>query len=150
MRTSLSALLILMVFAGMTFNGCGRGSGVSSKVTAFSVGGTVTGLNGTVVLVLNGFEQEQITSNGAYSFTATIADGAAYEVTVLDHPTSQTISLTNASGTISGGDVSNIDVAFADMSWVHPSDLSDDISPDGGSANNPRVAMGDNGDAVVV
>ena len=151
MKISLSALVLLMVIAGSTFTGCGRG-GAGRQLTAdsFTVGGTVAGLNGTVVLVLNGSEQLQITSSGSYSFTTTLADGAAYVVTVFSHPTSQTIALSNASGTISGDDVSNIDVALADMSWVHPSSLSDNISPDGGSANNPRIAMGDNGDAVVV
>lgn len=149
MRTSLSALLVLLVFAGSTFTGCGRGSGVVARLTTFTVGGTVTGLNGTVVLELNGSEQLQITSSGAYSFTTTLADEAPYEVTVLDHPTSQTIGLTNESGAISGGDVSNNDVAFADMDWTHPADLSDSISPDGTDAQYAQINLSDHGNATV-
>ena len=34
--------------------------------------------------------------------------------------------------------------------WTHPSDLNDNISPDGQSAYSPKVAMGRSGDAVVV
>ena len=33
--------------------------------------------------------------------------------------------------------------------WIHPSDLNDNISPDGENANYPQVAMDDNGNAVI-
>ncbi|HPB30974.1 MAG TPA: hypothetical protein PLB62_05925 [Candidatus Sumerlaeota bacterium] len=34
--------------------------------------------------------------------------------------------------------------------WTHPVGLSDNISPDGQSAQNPKVAMDDNGNAIIV
>ena len=34
--------------------------------------------------------------------------------------------------------------------WEHPSSLTDKISPDGGEAGRPHVAMADNGEAVIV
>lgn len=34
--------------------------------------------------------------------------------------------------------------------WAMPTDLSDNISPDGTLANNPRVALNSNGDAIIV
>jgi hypothetical protein len=33
--------------------------------------------------------------------------------------------------------------------WTHPSGLSDNISPDGQGANEPQVAMDDNGNAII-
>jgi len=33
--------------------------------------------------------------------------------------------------------------------WLYPSDLSDNISPDGDDANYPQVAMDDNGNAII-
>ena len=35
-------------------------------------------------------------------------------------------------------------------SWTHPSNLSDNISPDGADANVPTVAMDNNGNAIIV
>jgi hypothetical protein len=34
--------------------------------------------------------------------------------------------------------------------WTHPSSLSDNISPDGQTASNPRVAMDNSGNAIIV
>lgn len=39
---------------------------------------------------------------------------------------------------------------YRDDVWIHPADLTDNISPDGGSADNPQVAMDDIGNAIVV
>jgi len=35
-------------------------------------------------------------------------------------------------------------------SWTHPSNLTDNISPDGQSTYNPQVAMDDNGNAIII
>jgi len=34
--------------------------------------------------------------------------------------------------------------------WTHPAGLTDNISPDGQQTNSPQVAMGDNGNAIIV
>jgi len=39
---------------------------------------------------------------------------------------------------------------YRNGSWVHPSDLSDNISPDGSSASLAQVAMDNNGNAIVL
>ena len=39
---------------------------------------------------------------------------------------------------------------YRDGSWIDPSSLSDNISPDGKSASNSQVAMNGNGDAIIV
>ena len=35
------------------------------------------------------------------------------------------------------------------ITWTYPSDLSDNINPDGVYGRNPRVAMDDNGNAII-
>jgi hypothetical protein len=39
---------------------------------------------------------------------------------------------------------------YRNGSWTHPSDILDNISPDGGAAQYPQVAMNDNGNALIV
>ncbi len=60
------------------------------------------------------------------------------------------ILLLSASSLIScseGGNEGNYSVHTG--SWTHPSGLTDYISPGGESANNPQVAMGNSGNAVI-
>src|SRR5687767_6294038 len=82
----------------------------------FSVGGTVTGLAGSgLVLQNNGAGDLSITGNGAFIFSGTLANGAAYNVTVLSQPSSppRTCTVANGSGSIAGGHVTNIAVTCA-------------------------------------
>src|SRR5205823_3686887 len=52
----------------------------------FTVGGTIAGLNGTVVLQDNGASDLVITSNGTFAFATTLAPAASYAVTILTQP----------------------------------------------------------------
>ena len=79
----------------------------------FTVGGTVTGLNGAgLVLQNNAGDDLPITADGAFSFPTALADGSAYAVNVVTQPTdlSQTCTVTNGSGTLSGADITDITV----------------------------------------
>ncbi|WP_162251089.1 LamG-like jellyroll fold domain-containing protein [Acidovorax sp. Root568] len=81
----------------------------------YIVGGSVSGLAGTgLKLQLNGANDLLITGNGAFQFPA-MADGASYSVTVASQPTTpaQFCSVINGSGTLSGGDVSSLQVTCA-------------------------------------
>ena len=42
------------------------------------MGGTVSGLSGTVVLQDNGGDDLTVTANGSFTFATTVASGAAY------------------------------------------------------------------------
>jgi hypothetical protein len=150
MKTYPSALSVLVIIVGSLLPGCGRGELGVLAPTAFTVGGTVTGLDGTVVLQLNGGADLSISENGPFTFSIDLADEATYEVTVLSQPTSQTLDMTNTSGAIGGTSVTDVALALEDLSWVHPASLSDNISPDGSGAYNQRVAMSDNEEAVIV
>ncbi|MFW7382136.1 MAG: hypothetical protein ACOH5I_25250 [Oligoflexus sp.] len=84
---------------------------VTCSFSAFTVGGNISGLSGTVVLSNNGGDDLSINANGVFTFPGLIADGADYEVAVKTQPTGMHCSLTNEAGTIGGANVSNVTVA---------------------------------------
>lgn len=82
---------------------------------AYTVGGTITGLEDDgLQLSLNGAQTLNV-ENGATDFTFPngLSDGASYSVTVSQQPTTGAVScsVSNGSATISGASVSNIDVS---------------------------------------
>src|SRR5947209_5193044 len=85
---------------------------LTCSAIAFSVGGTVSGLSGSVVLQNNGGDELSISANGTFTFGTPIASGTAYSVTVLTQPTnpSQSCTVTNGSGTVAGANITNIAV----------------------------------------
>lgn len=89
------------------------GSYESLGVQGYSVGGTVSGLAGSgLQLQNNGNEILSIESDGDFAFSITLPDAAVYEVSVLTQPDEpvQTCSISNASGSIDGTDVIDIEV----------------------------------------
>ncbi|WP_131795840.1 DUF1566 domain-containing protein [Fluoribacter gormanii] len=83
---------------------------VSCSTNAYTVGGTVSGLSGTVVLQDNGSDNVTINSNGPFRFATPVAQGAPYNVSVLTQPATQTCSVSNGSGSMGGANVTNIGV----------------------------------------
>ena len=84
---------------------------VSCITDTFTVGGTVSGLEGNgLVLRNNGVDDLPISADGNFTFTTELADGSDYDVTVLTQPTDpdQTCSVANASGTLGGTDVDDV------------------------------------------
>ena len=57
-----------------------------ATTASYSVGGTVSGLSGTVVLQDNGGDDLSVSANGSFTFATKLADGSAYSVTVQDQP----------------------------------------------------------------
>ena len=86
------------------------GVGTSSSTPTYSVGGTVSGLSGTVVLENNGANDLSTSANGTFAFSTPLAQGAAYNVTVKTNPSGQTCSVTNPSGTVATANVTNVSV----------------------------------------
>ncbi len=72
--------------------------------------GTVSGLNGTLVLQNNGGDNLTLMTNGAFTFATPVANGGSYAVSVLAQPAGQNCSVNNAGGTVNGGPVTNIAV----------------------------------------
>lgn len=98
-----------------------QGADVDNVVVAcssgeFTIGGTVTGLQGSgLVLQLNGNEDLEIASNGAFTFATQFASGSDYEVTIASQPTdpAQTCTVADGSGTVSAADVRTVRVTCA-------------------------------------
>jgi 6-phosphogluconolactonase len=77
----------------------------------FSVGGSVTGLTGSgLVLQNNSTDNLNVNANGSFTFAKTLADGTAYSVTVLTQPVnpSQTCIPTKNTGVIATANITNV------------------------------------------
>lgn len=81
---------------------CGGSSSTgTTSATSYSVGGSVSGLSGTLVLQDNGGDNLSISQNGSFAFMTTLAPGASYSVSILTQPANQTCTITSgASGTL--------------------------------------------------
>jgi large repetitive protein len=98
------------------------GSGVTLAVNCannlYSVAGTVSGLNGTGLVLQNkAGDNLSVSANGMFTFATPVPSGATYAVTVLTPPSSpaQTCAVTNGGGTIAGAAVSNVSVACTNV-----------------------------------
>lgn len=79
----------------------------------YTIGGTVSGLAGSgLKLQNNGGDDLAVTANGSYTFNTSLLDGSAYSVMVQTQPTNppQVCTVSNAGGTLSGTNVSNVDI----------------------------------------
>ncbi len=84
---------------------------VNCVSNAFTVGGTVSGLTGTgLVLQNNGGNNLPVSADGAFTFSTGVASGGLYSVTVLTQPSGQGCSVANGAGTVSAN-VTNVAVA---------------------------------------
>jgi hypothetical protein len=84
---------------------------VTCALNAYTVGGTVSGLSGTVILQNDGSDNDTVTSNGPFTFATPVAEGSPYNATVLMQPTAQTCTVINGSGTMGGSNVTNVSVS---------------------------------------
>ena len=79
-------------------------------VSNYTVGGVINGLIGSVTLQNNGANDLNLTADGSFSFATALVDGSSYAVTVLIQPVSQTCTIGNGTGTISGTNITNVSV----------------------------------------
>jgi 6-phosphogluconolactonase len=89
---------------------------VVCSVNSYKVGGAVTGLQGSgLVLQNNGGDDQPIAADGAFEFTVPVASGAGYAVTVKTQPTapSQTCTVNNVGATVGDADVKYVKVVCA-------------------------------------
>jgi hypothetical protein len=87
---------------------------VTCTAASYTIGGTVSGLTGSgLVLQNNGANNLPVTSGAtSFTFTTQVASGGAYKVTVLTQPSNpaQTCTVTNGTGA-ANGNVTNVQVA---------------------------------------
>ena len=83
---------------------------INVGINEHTIGGTVSGLFGSVVLQNNGTDNETVSSDGAFTFATAIAEGSPYAVTILTQPSGQTCTVTNGSGTVGSANVTSVSV----------------------------------------
>ncbi len=94
---------------------------VAKPATSFTVGGTVTGFVGTMV-IRNGSHQVVVNatdgSAAAFAFSNTYGNGTNYSIQVFEYDHLRTCSISNGSGTVSGANITNITITCAKI--AHP------------------------------
>ncbi|RZL68450.1 MAG: hypothetical protein EOP29_26490 [Rhodococcus sp. (in: high G+C Gram-positive bacteria)] len=89
--------------------------GVTCVTNTFTVGGTVSGLNGAgLVLRTNTGEDLAVPASGAFVFPTRFASNTAYSVSVKTNPANRFCRVTNAAGTVTNANVTNVTVVCAD------------------------------------
>jgi len=76
----------------------------------YTVGGSVSGLVGSVTLQNNDGDNLTILTDGAWTFAMPVASGSSYNVTVLTQPVGQDCTVSNGSGTMGHANVTNVQV----------------------------------------
>jgi 6-phosphogluconolactonase len=112
-----------VTFLALLMVGCGGGGGDSGSAPppppSYTVGGTVTGLTGSgLVLQTNAGDLVAVSaavgvSRGHFTFANQLGSGAAYAVTVKTQPSApvQNCTVTNGSGTVGTANVTTVAVA---------------------------------------
>jgi sugar lactone lactonase YvrE len=88
----------------------GGGTAQGGQGTDYTIGGKVSGLSGTVMLQNNGGNDLSLSANSAFVFSTTMPTGSNYSVAVLTQPASQTCTVANGAGTVSGASVTDVSV----------------------------------------
>jgi 6-phosphogluconolactonase (cycloisomerase 2 family) len=89
------------------------GTSGAGSVIQYTIGGTVTGLTGTgLMLDNNGTDDLAVSATGAFSFAVPLVPGDAYHITVRSQPTSpnQTCTVANGSGIVTDADITGVSV----------------------------------------
>lgn len=89
-----------------------------------TIGGTVSGLTGTLVLRNNGSNDLAIASDGAFTFSTSLGTGVGYAVSIATQPANQTCAVTNGTGTTGATNITNVTVTCAGNGVAAPSALS--------------------------
>jgi hypothetical protein len=122
-----------------------RSVSIQCGTLAFAVGGNVTNLSGSgLVLLQGGAGDLPIAARGGFAFADPVASGASYAVTIKEQPTNpwQTCSVAAGSGTVASAPVSDVVVSCAT-----------DAFPVGGSVSglsSPGLVLGNGADEVTV
>ena len=91
---------------------------VTCLTTSYTVGGTVSGYTGSgLILQNNDGDDLPVSTNGAFSFSSSLADGSEYTVSVLTSP-DQVCAVNNGSGTLSGAAVSDVAIICSADSYT--------------------------------
>jgi hypothetical protein len=123
-------------------------AGGSSTPSSYSIGGTVSGLSGTVVLQDNGGDDLTVSSDGSFTFVTPVASGAGFSVTVKNNPSGRTCSVSGAVGKVAAANVTSVQVTCT-ASPTGSTLGQDDFDRPNGSLGSGWQGMNDGGLSIV-
>jgi len=119
---ALSVLIGILVFASCGGGGGGGAQNSNSGPVTYTVGGTIAGLSGSGLVLIDSVGNELTVSARATSFTfpTAIASGSAYGVAVVSQPTNplQTCVVTGGSGTVGRANVTSVAVTCTTVTYT--------------------------------
>ena len=112
---------LLLIISLMSLNSCTslerenkNDPGSNYYTEYFSVGGTLTGLQGSLTLQLNGSVNLKMTKPDDFVFEKKLADGTDYIVTVYMQPEFQICAVKNGKGKLKGENITNVKITCAE------------------------------------
>ena len=123
MPTDLSARSPLSLVA-ISISACGGsgGSGTPPPPMSYTVGGTISGLHGTGLVLGNsgGLNLSVASNSTSFTFATALASGDPYNVTVMTQPSgaNQTCAVANESGAVAGSNITNVNVTCNNDRYV--------------------------------
>jgi hypothetical protein len=94
---------------------------VNCGTNTYTVGGTVSGLAGTLVITNNGNDARTITANGSYAFSKPITSGGAFSVAVKTQPAyppaNQTCNVSGATGNVGSSNISSVNISCGTLRY---------------------------------
>lgn len=118
---------------------------VTCATQTFAIGGSVTGLLGQGLTLLNQADTLQVESDGGFQFPTQLASGTNYNVSVSTHPSNPTQACTvaNGSGTVTTAAVGNVAVTCSTTSFPINVDVQ-------GLAGTGLTLTNNGGDALAI
>lgn len=92
---------------------------VTITLPTYTIGGTTSGLTGTLVLQNNAGDNLSVTT-GSFTFATAIGDSVAYAVTILTQPSGQTCVVSNGSGTVASANITSVSVTCTNNDSTAP------------------------------
>lgn len=132
---------------------------VTCAVTTYTVGGSISGLSASGLVLANGSDTLTVAANaGVFTMPTGVASGASYDVTVQTQPASQICTVSNGSGTVGTSNVTNVALSCVTVlsyttpgsyTWTVPDGVTlIQIAATGGGGGASFLYNGGNGGVV--
>lgn len=106
----------------------------------YSIGGTVSGLDGSLVLQNNGTDDLTLTTDGPFTFATKLESGRVYNVSIKERPTLQNCAVAHGLGEVHEADINDVAVTCSDKEWQIVGELGATVID-----SYPVVAVGEDG-----